>query len=241
MRKLAHEVVPHEAVEVVGRRGADVGLDVGDRRLSQRRLRERRGHARRLLQRRAFRQVHDDLELALVVEGEHLHLDEAERHQRDREEQGPRHAAEERPADEWPADQPPHDAPVDRREPVFLFVRVRRGAAHQPDGAPRRHDEGDDQGEHHRRRRAHRDGTHVRAHQAPDEGHRQDCRDDRQRGQDRRVADLVHRAERDVAERHLASRTGASAGRCSRPPRSRRRRGSRSRRSSAKSVIRLSV
>jgi hypothetical protein len=39
-----------------------------------------------------------------------------------------------------------------------------------------------------------RDRAHVRAHQAADEGHRQQRRDHRQRGQDGGAADLVDRA-----------------------------------------------
>ena len=67
-----HEVVAHEAVEIEGRRRAHVGLVV-----------QHLGHAlqifadlprsgRRFLEARAFRRIDHYLELALVVEGEHL-------------------------------------------------------------------------------------------------------------------------------------------------------------------------
>ena len=46
-----------------------------------------------------------------------------------------------------------------------------------------------------------RDRAHVRAHQAADEGHRQQRRDHRQRGQDGRAADLVDRRRDDLAQR----------------------------------------
>ena len=88
MRRAPQKVVPHEAVEVVGRRRADVRLHVDDRRSSSSAADGQRGRdARRRLERRALGHVDDDLELALVVERQHLHLDELERDERDRPQQ----------------------------------------------------------------------------------------------------------------------------------------------------------
>ena len=88
--------MPHEAVEVVRRRGADVALDVGDSR-DRSTLRSRGRWPRARFARAAvpFGHVDDDLEFALVVERQHLHLHELERHERDRRQQQQRDAAQE--------------------------------------------------------------------------------------------------------------------------------------------------
>ena len=94
VRCAAQEVVPHQAVEVVRRRRAGVALHVDDARdrfsTSARASRRPRG----LLERRALGHVDDHLELALVVERQHLDRDDAERHERHRASSRTRHAGE---------------------------------------------------------------------------------------------------------------------------------------------------
>ena len=58
-------------------------------------------------------------------------------------------------------------------------------------GQPGRDDEGDDQREEHGRRGVDRNGAHVRAHQPGHEGQRQQRGDDREGGQNGRVAHLI--------------------------------------------------
>ena len=80
----AQEVMPHQPVEVVRPRGAGVDLVVHDFRLlaeiTSQGLRDVRG----LFQRRSVGHVDDDLELALVVEGQHLYAHPLQRNERDR-------------------------------------------------------------------------------------------------------------------------------------------------------------
>ena len=76
------EVMPHQPVEVVRTRGAGIDLVVLHFRLLAQVLPQFLGHARGLLQRGAVGHVDDHLELALVVEGQHLHFDQLECHQR---------------------------------------------------------------------------------------------------------------------------------------------------------------
>ena len=80
------------------------------------------------------------------------------------------------------------------------FLPLRRhatsvGGSDQAQRRPGGDDEGHQQREDHGGRGAHRDGAHVGAHEAADEGHGQDGGDDRQGGQDGRVADFVHRLD----------------------------------------------
>ena len=93
VRPTAQKVVPHQAVEVVRRGDAHVALHVRDAGIAQDFGGERGGDACRLFEGRAFRQVHDDLELALVVERQHLDRHELQRYQGHRREKQERHAA----------------------------------------------------------------------------------------------------------------------------------------------------
>ena len=81
IRLVAQVVVAHEAIEVVRAGEPRVGLVVGDLGLLGEVVPEELRHALRLLQRCSVGHVDDDLELALVIEGKHLHLDEFERYQ----------------------------------------------------------------------------------------------------------------------------------------------------------------
>ena len=72
VRAAAHEVVAHQTVEVVGRGGPDVHLVVGHLRHGADVVADLARDGGGLLQRRALGHVDDDLELALVVERQHL-------------------------------------------------------------------------------------------------------------------------------------------------------------------------
>ena len=105
-------------------------------------------------------------------------------------------------------EEPAHVAPVDAGHPSLLAswsatagTALRACALEEPDGGPRGDDEGDEQREDHRGAGADRDRAHVGAHQAADEGHRQDRGDDRPGGEDGRVADLADGSDGDLAAR----------------------------------------
>ena len=146
----------------------------------------------------------DHLQLALVVERQHLHRHEPERHERGGADEQERHDG--RGTAAAPRGVPmrrAHDAPVERGQPIFACIvacvadrrRSSRTAAHgvTTNATSER--------EQHRGRGADRDRAHVRPHQAADERHRQNRGDDRQRREDGRVADLVDRADGDRVER----------------------------------------
>ena len=200
------EVVADEAVEVEGGRVAGVELEVahlGHRR--QVALHLARGLERHL-ERRALGVVDEHLELALVVERQHLDLDEAEAHRRHREDEHQRHRSEEGPALDRARDERVHHKAVQagdaaRRRPLPAVAVRKIGALEQAIRGPRGHHEGDRQREQHGCGGAGRDRPHVGAHQAPHERHRQDRRDHGEGGEDGRVADLVHRFDRRAQQR----------------------------------------
>ena len=188
--------MPDEAVEVVGRRRARVKrhpLDLGDGL-------ERLGHLfsdlARGRERGTFRHVQHDVEFVLIVEGEHLHGDELERHQSRRAREQGEGGGEIESADAPVLQQMPHRLAIDPVQRAFGAARdglfglppikdVREG--------PGRDDERDGDGEEHREGGADRDGPHVRAHQSSDESHRQYRRDHRPSRQERRITHLIHR------------------------------------------------
>ena len=90
---MPQEVMPHQSVEVVGAGRARVNLIIRDFGLLAKINTERLRNAGRLLQRSPVRHVNDDLELALVVEGQHLHSHPFQRHERNRREQQHHHSA----------------------------------------------------------------------------------------------------------------------------------------------------
>jgi len=197
VRVAPEEVVAHQAVERIRRRGAGVALDARHRGIVQRLVRERRRNPGRRLQRRVLRHVDDDLQLVLVVEWQHLHRDQPQRHQRHGADEQHRDQPEEARARRRSRQQRSHHAAIQGGEPIVRLLLMRVRAVEQPDRGPGRHDERDDEREHHGRRGADGNRPHVGAHQAADEGHRQNGCHHRQRREDRGVADFVHGAERD--------------------------------------------
>ena len=82
VRPPPQEVVAHQPVEVVGRGGPDVHLIVHHFRHAGDDVADLPGRGRGLLEGRPFRHVDHHLELALVVERQHLHLHHPERDER---------------------------------------------------------------------------------------------------------------------------------------------------------------
>ena len=68
--------MPHQAVEVVGAGGSCINLLIQDLGLLRKMMSKFLGDAGCLFQGCAVRHVNDDLELALIIEGEHLHANE---------------------------------------------------------------------------------------------------------------------------------------------------------------------
>ena len=87
IRLAAHVVVAHQPVEVIGAGRSGISLVVQHVRLPRKFFAQRLGDARRLLQRRAVGHIDDDLQLALVVERQHLYAHQSQRHQRHRDQQ----------------------------------------------------------------------------------------------------------------------------------------------------------
>ena len=100
VRPAAQVIVADQAVEVVRTRGAGVGLEIHDFGLLRGFLRQCLRDSRGFFQGGSVGHVDDDLELALVVKGEHLHLDESEIEQRAGAEQQHDNAQEEHAADQ---------------------------------------------------------------------------------------------------------------------------------------------
>ena len=186
------EVVAHQAVEVVGRGDAGVGLEIHDLGLLLDDGGQFAGDAGRLFERRSLGHVDDDLELALVVERQHLHLDEADADESHRAEEQHGDQRQKSVARRGVVEQRIHHATVEAGEAVLAFaVGVAGGAAEDPDGGPRRHHQGDDQREHHGRRGPDGDRPHVGTRQPADESDGQDRGNHGQSGEDRRVADFI--------------------------------------------------
>jgi len=215
-RAAAQEVVAHESVEIKRRGGAGVDLHVAHLGLAADGVGHLAGDAGGVFERGALGRVEHDLELRLVVEGQHLDLHRADQHEAAGEREQADDAAEKRPAHARPVEQRLHHAVIEARGPVVRrVVVVGRGgraglgqvALEHADCGPRRDGKRDRQREEHGGGRADRDRAHVRAHQTADERHRQDRGDHGPGGQDGRVAHFVDGFERDLHER-LFLRTG---------------------------------
>ena len=192
VRRAAQEVMAHQPVEVVRGRGADVLLHVDDGLILQRGRGQRRGDPRGGFKCRTLRHVDHHLELALVVERQHLDSNQLERHECHGGQQQDGHAAEKYRTHPATRNQRSHDAPIEAREEILFAMVVMRRRFQDPHRRPRCDHEGHDEGENHCRRRADRNRAHVRAHQAADEGHGQNGRHHGECGQDGGVAHLVH-------------------------------------------------
>ena len=168
-------------------------------------------HAGGALDRRAFGHVDDDLELRLVVEGQHLQHDQLH----DREQHGDDDRAGGRPdragGGAAARDRRSRNGVISARKAVqFACPRVPRRSRScalrspkQLAAQPRRENQRDRERDQHAHAGVDRDRAHVRAHQAGDERHRQQRRDDGEGREDRRPADLVDGARDELGERPL--------------------------------------
>ena len=218
----AQEVVADEAVEIIRRSGAGVDLVVAHLGFGADGGGDFAGGAGVLLEGGALGEVQDDLELRLVVEGEHLDLHRVDPDQAHRADRGGGDNEEEGPAPGAVREERAHEALVETRERVlgngfvggFGFfgergvdegrgiggVLLRVVPPQHPQGGPRRDREGDEQGEHHGGAGADGNRAHVGAHEAADEGHREDGGDDGPGGEDGGVADLVDGLDGDLEQ-----------------------------------------
>ncbi len=218
MRALAQIVLAHQAVEVDRRGGAGVDLIVGHLRHAGQVIAHLREHAGGLLQAGALGHVQHYLELALVVERQHLQDDQLVDGEQHRARDQDQDARQQQPAveDALLAFQKRTDDATEKAKQrlAAAFVVLTMGA--MPGGTGRRgrivplaeheiaHPGCEHEGHHQRDQHAHggidRDRAHVRPHQAGDEGHRQQCRDDGEGCQDGRTADLIHRARHQLQQ-----------------------------------------
>ena len=197
LRLGAQIVVAHQAVEVERRRRARIGLYRGQLGQVLQSVGRRHQDAVCVFERRAARQIDENLNLRLVVERQELDchvLGDEERAcgQRrcadaDEKDFRPHPALEQRRRD---ADiEPAHRAnvsPMRFRVPPHRFEPPPRNAQQEP----RRHRHRHEEREQHRHRGVRRNRAHVRAHQAADEHHRQQRRNNREGSDDGRIADL---------------------------------------------------
>ena len=115
------EVMAHQAIEVVRRGDARVGLEIDDLGLLLDDRGKLAGDACRLFERSPLGHVDDDLELALVVERQDLHLDEAGADEGHRTEQQHGDQRQKSVARRGMVEQRVHDATVEAGEAVLAF------------------------------------------------------------------------------------------------------------------------
>ncbi len=120
VRARAQVVVTHQAVEVDRRGGAGVELEVGDLGHLGQVVGDLAGDARGGLERRALGHVDHHLELALVVEGQHLDADQLRRHQRHGAQKQDEDHRQEGPAAARAREQRLQDAAVEAVETAVL-------------------------------------------------------------------------------------------------------------------------
>ncbi len=205
LRRFAHVVMAHQAVEVERRRRAGVGLDRAHLRHLARHVGDVEQRAFGVLERCAFRQVDHHRHFRLVVERQQLHrhalgveqhADGDGRHP-DADEKGP--GAPTRAQDRC------REAAVNATEQAFamrgLVLVYRHALRMQLEHQPRRDHHGDEEGEQHGGRSIGRDRRHVGAHQPGDEQHRQQRRDHGERGDDGGIADFRHAFDRRLQAR----------------------------------------
>ena len=161
---------------------------------------ELRGDTSRVLERRPLGHIHHHLELALVVERQHLDGDELERHERHRREEQEGDAGQKCQPHTAVPDEAGHRAAIQPRGRALWRVAVSALGPKQAGGGPGGDHERGRQRKQHRRGRAHWNRPHVGAHQPADERHRQNRGDDGEGRENRRIADLIDGADRNRDE-----------------------------------------
>ena len=114
--------MPHQSVKVVWAGSARIDLIVDDFRLLTEVLPQHLRHVGCLLQRRPVRHVNDHLELALVVEGQHLQVHPLQRNECHRREQQQHDAAHKHPAPSGIQDERGHHPAIETRRPALGLV-----------------------------------------------------------------------------------------------------------------------
>ena len=208
-RRRPQVILAHQTVEIDRARGAGIGLVIDNIGFLRQFGADFMQHAGGFLDRRADRHIEDDLEFALVVEGQHFQHDELEVGQRHRAENQQNHSDGQLDARRATLDRVEEGRQQLAEGGVEFGIEFRRrgrGVAlgmrlHQHQRQPGRDDEGDHQRDAHAHRRIDRDRAHVRPHQAADEGHRQQRGDHGQGGEDGRPADFIDGRRDDLAQR----------------------------------------
>ncbi|MDI3493283.1 MAG: hypothetical protein PWP17_1166 [Desulfomicrobiaceae bacterium] len=200
MAPFAAIVVTHQPIEGEGRGGTHVELDVRHRRVRQHCPGDGLGCGHGLFQGRAFGHVDDELQFALVVEGEHLHQHQAQRKHGHGQEEERRHGAEKDGPIPGMVDEPAHEIDVELGEAAAGVFGVLHLAAQKAFGEPWGDHEGHGHGEQHGDAGAHRHGPHVGAHEAAHEGHGHDGGDDGEGGEHQGAAHLRDRVHDDLRE-----------------------------------------
>ena len=201
-RVLPQVVLAHQSIEIDRRGRAGVDLVVADFRQLFHHVRELIEQTRSSLGGAALRQIGDDLKLGLVVERQHLQHHQLRCHQSDGEHDGRQDPPVEfvpTPAAAFGLQERTDQACEQALHPALLRLPglARRSAvlpAEQDPAQPGREDQRHGQRNHHPHAGIDRNRTHVRAHQARDESHRQQRCDHGEGGQYRRPADLIDRA-----------------------------------------------
>ena len=146
----AQEVVPHQAVEVVGRGSAGVGLEVHNLGLLLDDGGQFAGDARGFLERSPSGMSMMTWNSLLLSNGSIFTLTNPTPTRRYRAEQHRRDQRQKAAARSGVMEQRIHHATVEAGEAVLAFpLGVAGGAAEDPDGGPRRHHQGGDQREEH--------------------------------------------------------------------------------------------
>ena len=202
----AQVVLAHQAVEVDGTGRTRVGLVVGDFLHFRHVAADLAQHLGGLLHGRAHRHVQHHLELGLVVEGQHLEHHQLYRGQGHGHQDRHQHAQPQlepgAPARTLVQERRQHAAeqPIQPGVEPALAARGVMMLGEQLHRQPGRHHEGDGQRDQHAHGRVDGDGAHIGPHQAGDEGHGQQCGDDREGGKDGGPAHFVHGAGDDLPQ-----------------------------------------
>ena len=204
--------MPDHAVEVHRRALADVQLEVADLVHPGQVVADTPRDAVGAVERRALGHVDDDLELVLVVVGEHLQRQQPQGGQDHRRHEQQADHPHRHPGKAWPVEDRPQQAVRYAVEwpggdVVFLFARAGHEHVFQRNhGEPRCDDKRHHGRERHRERHIQGHRSHVGPHHAGDEHQGQKAGDDRKRRKNQRGADFLDGVEHRRAGFHLAHR-----------------------------------
>ena len=203
-------VLAHQAVEVDGRSGADIGLVMRDLGHGGQVTTQLAHDGRCFFQRRACGHVHHHLELRLVVKGQHLEHDQTGRRQDQRQGNQTGNAQTQQLA------VAPARLGVEQRLENFFeqgfelgaqagvascrVMRMTSQRLHPHARQPGRDDKSNGQRQQHAQARIDRDRTHVRAHQTAHKRHGQQRRDHGKCCQDGGATHFIHRTGDDFTQ-----------------------------------------